>query len=104
MALDLSRFRVPPGSLLVDVGLVISLVYGMGQITEKLMAMDMRLQAVEQTAHSITPQADARLRVIERENVIQDRDLSEFKGDIVKRLDQMDSKLDLIYRAQAGHR
>lgn len=104
MAFDLAKLRVPPGSLIVYAGLVVSLVYVMGQITERLIAFDLRLQNVEQTTHSITPQADARLRVIERENTIQDRDLAEFKTDIVKRLDQMDSKLDLIYRAQAGHR
>lgn len=95
---DLSRFRVPLGSIVIDAGLVISLVHGMGQVTEKLQAVDMRLQAVEATAHSITPQADARLRVIERENAIQDRDLDKFREDMVRRLDAQDQKLDLIYR------
>lgn len=102
MAVDLSRFRVPAGSLVVDAGLVLALLYGQAQITERLKAFDARMVAVEQS--SATVAAESRLKVLERENVIQDRDFIEFKGDIVKRLDQMDSKLDLIYRAQGAHR
>lgn len=102
MAVDLSRFRVPAGSLVVDAGLVLALLYGQAQITERLKAFDARMVAVEQS--SATVSAESRLKVLVRENVIQDRDFIEFKGDIVKRLDQMDSKLDLIYRAQGAHR
>lgn len=102
MAVDLSRFRVPAGSLVVDAGLVLALLYGQAQITERLKAFDARMVAVEQS--SATVAAESRLKVLERENVIQDREFIEFKGDIVKRLDQMDSKLDLIYRAQGAHR
>lgn len=60
---DATKLKVPPGSLLVDISLVIALVYWGGQMTERLENMAKRLETVE--AVKIQPEADRRIAVIE---------------------------------------
>lgn len=81
--MDISRFKVPPGSLILDVALVIGLVYSMGQITERLENMSNRLEAVESV--KIQPEADRRIAVIEAQMASQ-----------TERLKSIEMKLDRV--------
>ena len=81
--MDISRFKVPPGSLVLDVALVIGLVYSMGQITERLENMSNRLEAVESV--KIQPEADRRIAVIEAQMASQ-----------TERLKSIETKLDRV--------
>jgi hypothetical protein len=96
MGLDLDRLRLPLGSIVVDTGLVIALVITNAQLVERMKAFDDRLVLVEKTAVTITPQANARISVIERENAIQDRDLDQFRQEVTHKLEVQDQKLDRI--------
>jgi ClpP class serine protease len=79
--MDISRFKVPPGSLVLDVALVVGLVYSLGQMTERLENMSKRLETVE--AVKIQPEADRRIAVIEAQMASQ-----------TERLKSIESKLD----------
>jgi ClpP class serine protease len=79
--MDISRFKVPPGSLVLDVALVVGLVYSLGQMTERLENMSKRLEAVE--AVKIQPEADRRIAVIEAQMASQ-----------TERLKSIEAKLD----------
>jgi ClpP class serine protease len=79
--MDISRFKVPPGSLVLDVALVVGLVYSLGQMTERLENMSKRLETVE--AVKIQPEADRRIAVIEAQMASQ-----------TERLKSIEAKLD----------
>lgn len=79
--IDVSKLKVPPGSLLVDVSLVVALVYLGGQMTERLENMSKRLDLVEQV--KIQPEADRRIAVIESQLASQ-----------TERLKSIEDKLD----------
>lgn len=66
-AFDLSRLRVPLGSLAVDGALVVSLIWQGATMTQKLEEVSRRLSSVE--VQRIQPEADRRLSVIEAELV-----------------------------------
>lgn len=78
---DATKLKVPPGSLLVDISLVIALVYWGGQMTERLENMAKRLETVE--AVKIQPEADRRIAVIEAQLANQ-----------TERLKSIEEKLD----------
>jgi hypothetical protein len=78
---DATKLKVPPGSLLVDISLVIALVYWGGQMTERLENMTKRLDSVEQI--KIQPEADRRIAVIESQLANQ-----------TERLKSIEDKLD----------
>jgi uncharacterized coiled-coil protein SlyX len=79
--IDASKLKIPPGSLLVDISLVIALVYWGGQMTERLENMTKRLDSVEQI--KIQPEADRRIAVIESQLANQ-----------TERLKSIEDKLD----------
>lgn len=81
--MDIQKFKVPPGSLVLDVALVIGLVYAMGQITERLEGISKRLEVVE--AVKIQPEADRRIAVIETQMASQ-----------TERLKSIETKLDRV--------
>lgn len=95
---DLSKWRVPAGSLMVDASLVVALVWNAATMTESLKHLSERMDKVEKIAEISVPDAQGRLRVLEDQNGVQDRALRELKEDIVKRLDSLDNKLDLLRR------
>lgn len=78
---DPTKLKVPPGSLLVDISLVIALFYWGGQMTERLENMSKRLDVVEQV--KIQPEADRRIAVIEAQLANQ-----------TERLKSIEDKLD----------
>lgn len=79
--MDLSKFKVPTGSLLVDGGLVVALIIWGTQMTSSLDAISARLEKVEQ--QSIQPEADRRIAVIEAR-----------LADTTQRLQSIEAKLD----------
>jgi hypothetical protein len=81
--MDIQKFKVPPGSLVVDMALVIGLVYAMGQITERLEGISKRLEVVESV--KIQPEADRRIAVIEAQMASQ-----------TERLKSIETKLDRV--------
>jgi hypothetical protein len=78
---DAAKLKVPPGSLLVDISLVIALVYWGGQMTERLENISKRIDVVEQV--KIQPEADRRIAVIEAQLANQ-----------TERLKSIEDKLD----------
>lgn len=82
-ALDLSRFRVPLGSLAVDASLVVALVWWGAQMTERFDQMSRRLETVEQLR--IQPDADRRLAVLEAAAVSDAR----WRERIEQKIDQL---------------
>lgn len=82
-ALDLSRFRVPLGSLAVDASLVVALVWWGAQMTERFDQMSRRLETVEQ--QRIQPDADRRLAVLEAAAVSDAR----WRERIEQKIDQL---------------
>jgi len=78
---DAAKLKVPPGSLLVDISLVIVLVYWGGQMTERLENISKRIDVVEQV--KIQPEADRRIAVIEAQLANQ-----------TERLKSIEDKLD----------
>jgi uncharacterized coiled-coil protein SlyX len=81
--IDMSKFKVPTGSLLVDGGLVVALIIWGTQMTSKLDAISQRLEKVEQT--TIQPEADRRIAVIEAR-----------VSDTNTRLQSIEAKLDRV--------
>jgi len=81
--IDMSKFKVPTGSLLVDGGLVVALIIWGTQMTSKLDAISQRLEKVEQT--TIQPEADRRIAVIEAR-----------VADTNTRLQSIEAKLDRV--------
>jgi hypothetical protein len=81
--IDMSKFKVPTGSLLVDGGLVVALIIWGTQMTSKLDAISQRLEKVEQT--TIQPEADRRIAVIEAR-----------VADTNARLQSIEAKLDRV--------
>jgi hypothetical protein len=80
---DAAKLKVPPGSLLVDISLVIALVYWGGQMTERLENISKRIDVVEQV--KIQPEADRRIAVIEAQLANQ-----------TERLKSIEDKLDRV--------
>jgi hypothetical protein len=78
---DAAKLKVPPGSLLIDISLVIALVYWGGQMTERLENISKRIDVVEQV--KIQPEADRRIAVIEAQLANQ-----------TERLKSIEDKLD----------
>ena len=81
--IDMSKFKVPTGSLLVDGGLVVALIIWGTQMTSKLDAISQRMEKVEQT--TIQPEADRRIAVIEAR-----------VSDTNTRLQSIEAKLDRV--------
>lgn len=81
--MELSKFKVPPGSLILDAALVFALVYSIGQMTERLEGISKRMEIVESI--KIQPEADRRIAVIEAQMANQ-----------TERLKSIESKLDRV--------
>lgn len=80
---DLSKFRVPLGSLVVDASLVVALIWWGATMTQRLDEMSRRIQNVEQV--KIQPEADRRIAVIEAR-----------LADQTTRLQSIEDKLDRV--------
>ena len=94
MAADLSRFKVPAGSLLVDGALVFALVYYGGQLTERLEQVNKRVSTIEAT--TTVQNTSARVLVLERRAEEQ----AEFKREVYERLVRIEDTLDQIAERQ----
>jgi hypothetical protein len=83
---DLSKFRVPLGSLVVDATLVIALIWGGATMTSKLDEMNRRIANVEQV--KIQPEADRRIAVIEARLTDQTSRLQSIEDKLDRALDR----------------
>ena len=79
--IDSTKWRVPVGSLIVDISLVFAVIWWGGTATEKLDNMHTRLLAIEN--RPITPEAAQRIAVLE----MQERE-------VTRRLSRIEDKLD----------
>jgi hypothetical protein len=92
MAAMLDRLRMPLGSIVVDFGLVLTLVFTAGQMTNRFEAMDRRLAAMEQRAQ--TDRLTERTALLEQRAVQYDRDRTEIL-DSLRRIElKLDGKAD----------
>ena len=85
-ATDLSKFRVPLGSLVVDASLVVALIWWGATMTQRLDEMSRRIQNVEQV--KIQPEADRRIAVIEARLVDQTTRLQSIEDKLDRALDR----------------
>jgi hypothetical protein len=90
VSLDLSKFRVPAGSLVVDSALVVALIWGGATMTEQLGQISRRVAEIEQGA--VRSNSDARLMVLER----RADEMSEWKGEMREQLNRIEDKLDRL--------
>jgi tetrahydromethanopterin S-methyltransferase subunit G len=81
--MDLSKLKIPAGSLVLDAALMLGMFYGLGQVTERLENISKRVETVE--AVKIQPEADRRIAVIEAQMANQ-----------TERLKSIESKLDRV--------
>jgi hypothetical protein len=85
-ATDLSKFRVPLGSLVVDASLVVALIWWGATMTSKLDEMNRRIATVEQV--KIQPEADRRIAVIEARLADQTARLQSIEDKLDRALDR----------------
>ena len=83
---DLSKFRVPLGSLVVDASLVVALIWWGATMTSKLDEMNRRIANVEQV--KIQPEADRRIAVIEARLADQTSRLQSIEDKLDRALDR----------------
>jgi hypothetical protein len=83
---DLSKFRVPLGSLVVDASLVVALIWWGATMTQRLDEMSRRIQNVEQV--KIQPEADRRIAVIEARLADQTNRLQSIEDKLDRALDR----------------
>jgi hypothetical protein len=83
---DLSKFRVPLGSLVVDASLVVALIWWGATMTQRLDEMSRRVQTVEQV--KIQPEADRRIAVIEARLADQTARLQSIEDKLDRALDR----------------
>lgn len=91
--MDLSQFKAPIGSLVVDGALVLALVVWGTNVTSALASIDTRLIKTEATIEE-RQYALQRLAVAEAEITVIKKNHDELKQDIVRRLERIESKLD----------
>ena len=85
-ASDLSKFRVPIGSLMVDASLVVALIWWGATMTQRLDEMSRRIQTVE--SQKIQPEADRRIAVIEARLADQTNRLQSIEDKLDRALDR----------------
>ena len=83
---DLSKFRVPLGSLMVDASLVVALIWWGATMTQRLDEMSRRIQGVE--SQKIQPEADRRIAVIEARLADQTNRLQSIEDKLDRALDR----------------
>lgn len=81
--IDVAKFKVPVGAVVVDATLILIAVWWTGKLTERFEIMASRVDAIEQV--KIQPEADRRIAVIEAR-----------MADTTNRLASIESKLDRI--------
>ncbi len=84
----LEKFRIPLGSMVVDIGLVLTLAFVAGQMTNRFETMDARLAVVESRTQA--ERLSERTAILEQRASQYDRDRSE----ILDALHRIESKLD----------
>lgn len=86
--MDLSRFKIPIGPLVADLGIVVALVFSAGQLVSRLEIMDRRVAILE--ARAASDRISERTAILEARATQYDRDRSE----ILDALRRIEAKLD----------
>lgn len=86
--MDLSRFRVPLGPLVADLGVVGIMVFSAGQLVSRLELMDRRVAILEARASS--DRISERTAMLEQRAAVYDRD----RAEILDALHRIEAKLD----------
>ena len=81
--IDGTKFKVPVGTIVLDVSLIVIAVWWTGKLMERIEAMTRRVDIMEQV--KIQPEADRRIAIIETR-----------MADTTNRLASIESKLDRI--------
>lgn len=91
--MDLTRFKTPLGSLIVDGSLVVALIWWGSGVTATLDNINVRVTKTEATLDE-RQTALQRLAVAEAQIIAVAKSQEELKSDIVKRLERIEAKLD----------
>lgn len=86
------NFRIPVGSLFVDISLVVAVIWWGASMTENLADLSQRVDNIERSS------LQTRLAVLEREHVNLEKDTVELKKDIIKRLDRIEGKIERYHQ------
>ena len=86
--IDASKFRIPLGSLVVDLSMVLFLAWAGGRLVEKLDQIDRRVAQME--ASEVRQNTDARVLVLEQRAAQAVRD----RAEILDALHRIEAKLD----------
>lgn len=90
MAVDLSKYRVPLGSLIVDMSMVVTLIWWGATITERLEQLSKRIDGIDGSTTQVA--ADKRIAVVEaRQNEVDRRllDLKDQNSRIETKVDRL---------------
>jgi len=82
------RWKVPAGSLVVDIGMVVALIWTVSGMQKAVEHLDRRMIVLE--SREISPGAERRIAVLESAMARQDRD----REQILSLLNRIDDKLD----------
>lgn len=88
MSATLEKLRLPLGSIVVDIGLVLTLAFTAGHMTNRFEAMDARLGKVEE--REVAERLPERTAILEQRAALYDRDRQE----ILLALQRIETKLD----------
>jgi hypothetical protein len=87
-------FAIDAGILILLLTMIWQMGSWKGQIDEQMSQQRAEIQSIR--AIPISAQADRRLSVVEAEAVNTQRQLTEMKADLVRRLERIDAKIDRL--------
>ena len=90
--IDTTKLRIPVGSLVVDLSMVLFLAWAGGRLVEKLDQIDKRVAKIETAAAA--QNTDARLMVLEQRAAQAERDRTEILDALHRIETKLDSKVD----------
>lgn len=96
--LDLTKLRMPIGSMVVDIALVVAIIYGGGQLTEKLSQVSARVERIENRELVMTNNGRA-IGVLEARQNADDQ----FRVELNHRLDKLEEGQNAILVAVKSH-
>lgn len=95
----MGRWKIPAGSIVIDVGLVLLIVYAAGQWTKAVENLDERLRKIENV--QIMPESARRLSVLEAQIQHMDTDRVTMMTQLQRIEDKIDSHINFISRGTA---
>lgn len=95
-AIGAGRWKIPAGSVAIDIGLVIMMVFTAGQMTKTVETLDARLVVLENRANglTITPEAARRISVVEAQIANAREERAEIKAYLARIEHKLDEHMD----------